>query len=66
MLRHHLGLTNLIEELIQQFDIDKHGGRIRQFVGNDIKESFGTQNIALRSSTTPLGLERGQAELENI
>lgn len=32
----------LVEELVEEFDVDEHGRGIRQLIGHDVEEGFGT------------------------
>lgn len=48
----------LIKELIKQFNVDEHRRGICKFVGDNVQESFWTENFALGASTTSLRLQR--------
>jgi hypothetical protein len=55
----------LIEELVEEFDIDEHGRRIGQFVRHDIQEGFGTERVAFGAGFAPLRFESRETELED-
>lgn len=46
-------LHYLIEELIQQFDVNKHRGSVSQLLRDDIQERFWTEEVLVRSGFTP-------------
>lgn len=57
---------NLIEELFQKFNVDKHGGCISELFRDCAQKRFRTKNIVLRPCTTWFWLESSKPEFEHI
>ena len=55
----------LIEELVEEFDVDEHGRRIGELVRDDVQKRFRTEHITFGPSFTPLRLEGRSAEFED-
>ena len=55
----------LIEELVEEFDVDEHGRRIGELVRDDVQKRFWTEQVAFGAGFAPLRLEGCGAELED-
>ena len=55
----------LIEELVEEFDIDEHGRGIGELVRDDVQENFGAERVAFGASLALLRFEGCQTELED-
>jgi hypothetical protein len=56
---------DLVEKLVEEFDVDEHGRGVGQFVRNDIEEGFWTEHITLRTCSAAFGLEGHDSKFEN-
>ena len=55
----------LVEELVEEFDVDEHGRGVCKLVCDYVQESFGAEQVAFGASFAPLRFESRQTELED-
>lgn len=55
----------LVEELVEEFDVDEHRRGIGELVRDDVQESFGTEQVAFGAGFAPLRFESRKTELED-
>ena len=58
-------MAHLVEEMVEELDVDKHGCRVRELIRDHVQECLGTKHVVLRPRLAPLGLERSQTKLED-
>ena len=57
-------ITNLIQEVLEQLDVDEHSGGICKLVCNNAEEGLGAEHVVLGSASTPLRLQGRNAKLQ--